>query len=97
MRTSVYQAISLTSLAGSILATVAMWRWANAVYRIDQSKGWLIGASSLGIPVLVLTLCWLWIRRDRKLGNPNAKVGWLPWVLGLSAFLWGSMVVFSLL
>jgi hypothetical protein len=97
MRTRVYQTASVLALAASVFATALLWLWANFVYTSDQWKGWIIGASSLGVPVIVLSACMLWLAHERRAGNAGARVGWLPWVLGICVFLWIAMFLFSLM
>ena len=97
MRTSVYQTASLLAFAASLGATAMLWQWADAVYRSDQWRGWVIGTSSIGVPVVVLSACLLWLGHERRVGHDNARVGWLPWALGLLAFLWIAVFLFSLM
>ena len=97
MRTSVYQTASVLALAASLLAAAILGQWSNAVYKSDQWYGWIIGASSMGVPVLVLSTCALWLAHERRAGRANARVSWLPWVLGACAFLWIVMLLFSLM
>ena len=97
MRTSVYQTTSVVALAASFGATGILWQLANSVYKSDQWKGWVIGASGMGVPVIVLSACMLWLAHERRSGNANARVSWLPWVLGICVFLWIAMFLFSLM
>jgi hypothetical protein len=97
MRTSAYQTASVVALAASFCVTAILWQWANSVYSTNQWKGWIIGASSMGVPVLVLSACLLWLGRERRAGNVNARVGWLSWVLGICVLLWIAMFLFSLM
>jgi hypothetical protein len=97
MRTSVYQTASVLALAASLCATAVLWLWADSVYRSDQWKGWLIGAGSMGVPVILLSACMLWLGHERRAGNVNARMGWLPWALGICVFLWIAMLLFSLM
>ena len=97
MRTSVYQTASVLALAASFCAAALLWQWANFVYKSDQWKGWIIGASSMGVPVIALSACMLWLAHERRAGNANARVGWLLWVLGICLFLWIAMFLFSLM
>jgi hypothetical protein len=97
MHTSTYHTVSALAFAAALGATALLWQWADAVYGSDQWKGWVIGASSMGVPVVVLSAAMLWLGRERRAGRVNARVGWLPWVLGLCAFLWIAMFLFSLM
>jgi len=97
MTTGVYQTVSVLALAVSLCAAAILRQWSNAVYQSNQWHGWIIGASSMGVPVIVLGACTLWLAHERRAGNANARVGWLRWVLGFSAFLWIAMLLFSLM
>jgi hypothetical protein len=97
MRTSAYHTTSVMALAVSIGTTALLWQWANAVYRSDQWYGWIIGAGSMGVPVVVLSACALWLGHERNAGHANARVGWLPWVLGIWMILWMALFLFSLM
>jgi hypothetical protein len=97
MRISVDQAASLLAFAASLVATFILWQWAGAVYRTDQWKGWLIGASSAGVPVLTLSACVFWLGYRRRAGHIHARVGLLPWLLAVCASVWIAMVLFSLM
>lgn len=97
MRISVYQTASVLALAASLSATAILWQWANSVYSGDQWKGWIIGVSSMGVPAIVLSAYMLWLRHERRAGKVDARVGWLPWALGICVFLWIAMFLFSLM
>jgi hypothetical protein len=97
MRASLYRTVCLLAFGASLGATAILWRWADAVYRSDQWKGWMIGTSSMGVPVVVLSACLLWLGHERRVGHDNARVGWLLWTLGIMVFLWMAMFAFSLM
>ena len=97
MRTSTYQTASVLALAASLFATAILWQWANVVYKSDQWKGWIIGASSLSVPVIVLSAFMIWLAHERRAGNADARVRWLPWLVGICVVLWIAMFLFSLM
>lgn len=98
MATTAYNRNALALLAVSVLACVAAWSGADALYvRSSRVFGWALGLLGSGIPAFTVGAYLLWLRRQRGLGHPAAQVAWLPSMFVITAILFAGMLLFSLM
>lgn len=82
----------------AMCGSAIVWMLADRVYVTgDQASGWLIGIAGVALPAVSLLACAMWLRSERRRGHELAKVAWLWWAFGSSAFIWAGLLLFSLM
>ena len=98
MTAAQYHLRSAAAFGLGVVVCAASWLWTHHLQTTGAVMfGYWIGVAGSAVPAVVLTVCILWLRRERSRGELAARVFWLWPLLLLSMLLLAFMILFPLL